>query len=340
MGCFSFRKELAIDLGTTNTRIAYKDKIVVNQPSIVVISASTGKVIASGEKALKAYGKTHEDINVVKPLKDGVIANYDTALQMIQGMIKITNKRNFLFLFSLNIVISIPAGCTEVERRAIRDLSEHAGGRNVYMIYKPVAAAIGIGLNVNAAEGIMVIDIGGGITEIAVIALGGIVGFESLRVAGNVFTSDIQSYIRHHYNINIGENTAEKIKIEVGSALVELASPPPDFTVRGPNIITAMAAEVSLSYDEIACCLDKAVSKIETAILSVIEQTPPELYADIVQRGIYLTGGSALLRGMAKRFSDKINIPFHVAEDPMLTVVRGTEIVIKNMDKFSSLLLT
>ena len=340
MGYFSIQKELAIDLGTTNTRIAYKDKIVVNQPSVVVISTSTGKVIASGKKALQAYGKTHEDIKVVKPLKDGVIANYDAALQMIQGMIKIINKRNFLFLLSLKIVISIPAGCTEVERRAIRDLSEHAGGKNVYMIYKPMAAAIGIGLNVNATEGIMVIDIGGGITEIAVIALGGIVCFESLRVAGDAFTSDIQAYMRSQHNINVGENTAAKIKIEVGSALFELANPPPNFTVRGPNIITGMAAEVSLSYDEIACCLDKSISKIETAILSVIEQTPPELYADIVQRGIYLTGGSALLRGIAKRFSDKINIPFHVAEDPMLTVVQGTGIVIKNMDKFSSLILT
>lgn len=340
MECFSFRKELAIDLGTTNTRIVYKNRIVVNEPSIVVINAATGKVIASGKKALQAYGRTHEEIMVVKPLKDGVVANYDAALQMIQVMIKTINKCSFSFTLSLKIVISIPAGCTEVERRAIRDLAEHANGRIVYMLYKPMAAAIGIGLDVNSPEGIMIVDIGGGITEIAVIALGGIVRKESLRVAGDAFTSDIKTYMRHQHNVNVGENSAEKIKVEAGSAIYELADPPADFTVRGPNIITAMAMEISVSYDEIAYCLDKSISKIESAILSVIEQTPPELYSDIVRRGIYLTGGIALLRGLAKRFSDKINIPFHIAEDPMLTAVRGTGTILKNMDKYSFLIFT
>jgi len=338
MGLFSFQQELAIDLGTTNTRIIYKDKIVVNEPSNVVINAMTGKVIALGEKASQMHGKTHENIKAIKPLRDGVIANYDAAQQMIQGMIKMIKECNLLFALSLKMVVTIPPGCTEVERRAIRDLTEHAGGRNVYMIYEPLAAAIGIGIDVNTPDGIMVVDIGGGITEIAVIALGGIVCNQSLRVAGDVFTSDIQAYMRHQHNINIGENTAEKIKIEAGSALYELANPPPDFTVKGPNIMTAMAMEISVSYHEIAWCLDKSISKIETTILSVIEQTPPELYADIVQRGIYLTGGSALLRGLARRFTDKINIPFHIAEDPLLTVVRGTGIALKNVDKFSFLM--
>ena len=338
MRLFSFQQELAIDLGTTNTRIFHKDRVVVNEPSIVSINTMTGKIIAIGGKALQMHGKTHENMTTIKPLKGGVIANFDVAQQMLQGMIKMINKSNLLFTLSLKIIVTIPSGCTEVEIRAVRDLTEHAGGRIVYMIYESMAAALGIGIDVNTPDGTMIVDIGGGKTEIAVIALGGIVCNQSLRVAGDDFTSDIQAYMRHQYNINIGESTAEKIKIEVGSALCELANPPPDFNVSGPNIITAMAIEIPVSYQEIAHCLNKSISKIETAIFSVIEQTPPELYVDIVRRGIYLVGGSTLLRGLDKRFTDKINIPFHIAEDPLLSVVRGTGIALKNVGKFSFLI--
>jgi rod shape-determining protein MreB len=337
MGLFSFRQELAIDLGTANTRIIHKDKIIVNEPSIVAIDTMTGKMIAIGEKARQMHGKTHEYIETIRPLRNGSIADFNAAVQMIRGMIKMI-KWNLLFTPSLKIVVCIPSGCTEVERRAVRDLTELAGGRNVYMIYEPMAAAIGIGIDVEAPDGSMVVDIGGGITEIAVIALGGIVCNLTLRVAGDGFTSDIQAYMRHQHNIKIGEGTAEEIKFGVGSALSELANPPPDFNVRGPNIMTAMAIEISISYQEIAHCLDKSISKIETAILSVLEQTPSELYTDIFQRGIYLAGGSALLRGLDKRFTDKINMPFHVAEDPLLAVVRGTGISLKNIGKFSFLM--
>jgi rod shape-determining protein MreB and related proteins len=337
MGLFSFQQELAIDLGTANTRIIHKDKVVVNEPSIIAIDTMTGKMIAIGEKARQMHGKTHEYIETIRPLRNGSIADFNAAVQMIRGMIKMI-KWNLLFTPSLKIVVCIPSGCTEVERRAVRDLTEHAGGRNVYMIYEPMAAAIGIGIDVEAPDGSMVVDIGGGITEIAVIALGGIVCNLTLRVAGDGFTSDIQAYMRHQHNIKIGEGTAEEIKFGVGSALSELANPPPDFNVRGPNIMTAMAIEISISYQEIAHCLDKSISKIETAILSVLEQTPSELYADIFQRGIYLAGGSALLRGLDKRFTDKINMPFHLAEDPLLAVVRGTGISLKNIGKFSFLM--
>jgi rod shape-determining protein MreB and related proteins len=338
MGLFSFRQELAIDLGTANTLIIHKDKIIVNEPSIVAIDTMTGKMIAIGEKARQMHGKTHEYIETIRPLRNGSIADFNAAVQMIRGMIKMI-KWNLLFTPSLKIVVCIPSGCTEVERRAVRDLTEHAGGRNVYMIYEPMAAAIGIGIDVEAPDGSMVVDIGGGITEIAVIALGGIVCNLTLRVAGDGFTSDIQAYMRHQHNIKIGEGTAEEIKFGVGSALPELENPPPDFNVRGPNIMTAMAIEISISYQEIAHCLDKSISKIETAILSVLEQTPSELYTDIFQRGIYLAGGSALLRGLDKRFTDKINMPFHVAEDPLLAVVRGTGISLKNIGKFSFLMI-
>jgi rod shape-determining protein MreB len=338
MGWFSFQQELAIDLGTANTLIIYNDKVVVNEPSIVAIDARTGKLLAIGEKARQMHGKTHENIKTIRPLRDGVIADFDAAEQMIRGMIKMINKGNKLFTPSLKMVVCIPSGCTEVERRAVRDSAEHAGGRDVYMIFEPMAAAIGIGIDVEAPDGSMVVDIGGGTTEIAVIALGGIVCDQSLRVAGDGFTSDIQAYMRHQHNIKIGERTAEEIKIVVGSAIPELDMPPPDFNVRGPNLMTAMPIEIPISYQEIAHCLDKSISKIETAILSVLEQTPPELYADIVQRGIYLTGGGALLRGLDKRFTDKINIPFIVAEDPLQAVVRGTGIALKNTDKFSFLM--
>lgn len=338
MGLFSFQQELAIDLGTANTLIIHNDKVVVYEPSIVAIDQNTGKMIAIGEKARQMHGKTHESIKTIRPLRDGVIADFDAAEQMIRGMIKMINKKSRLFTPSLKMVVCIPSGCTEVERRAVRDSSEHAGGRDVHMIYEPMAAAIGIGIDVEAPSGSMVVDIGGGTTEIAVIALGGIVCNESLRVAGDGFTADIMGYMRHQHNIKIGERTAEDIKVSVGSALPELDDPPADFNVRGPNLMTAMPIEIPISYQEIAHCLDKSISKIETAILSVLEQTPPELYADIVQSGIYMAGGGALLRGLDKRFTNKINIPFHVAEDPLQAVARGTGIALKNSDNLSFLM--
>ncbi len=338
MGFFSFQQELAIDLGTANTIIIHNDKVVVNEPSIVAIDHHTGKLIAIGEKARQMHGKTHENIRTIRPLRDGVIADFHAAEQMIRGMIKMINQKKRLFNPSLKMVVCIPSGSTEVEIRAVRDSAEHAGGRDVHMIYEPMAAAIGIGLDVEGPDGCMVVDIGGGTTEIAVVALGGIVCNQSIRIAGDGFTNDIQTYMRHQHNIKIGERTAEEIKIQVGSALPELTEPPADFNVRGPNLMTAMPIEIPISYQEIAHCLDKSLSKIETAVLSVLEQTPPELYADIVSRGIYLAGGGALLRGLDKRLSDKISIPFHIAEDPLQAVARGTGIALKNVGKFPFLM--
>ena len=248
------------------------------------------------------------------------------------------NPKSRLFAPALRMVVCIPSGSTEVELRAVRDSSEHAGGREVYMIQEPMAAAIGIGIDVEAPEGNMVVDIGGGTTEIAVISLGGIVTNKSIRIAGDDLTADIMEYMRHQHNIKIGERTAEEIKINVGAALTELDESPQDFIVQGPNQMTSLPIEVPVSYQEIAHCLDKSISKVETAVLSALEQTPPELYADIVNRGIWLAGGGALLRGLDKRLSDKINIPFHIAEDPLRAVARGTGIALKNVDNFSFLI--
>lgn len=339
MGLFSFlTQEIAIDLGTANTIIIHNDKIVVDEPSIVAIDKNTGKLIAIGESARQMHGKTHENIKTVRPLRDGVIADFNAAELMIRGMIKMINKNPRLFAPSLKMVVCIPSGSTEVEIRAVRDSSEHAGGRDVYMIYEPMAAAIGIGLDVEAPEGCMVVDIGGGTTEIAVIALGGIVCNKSIRIAGDGFTTDIQAYMRHQHNIKIGERTAEDIKIAVGAAMPDIENPPADYVVRGPNIMTSLPIEIPISYQEIAYCLDKSLTKVEAALLSVLEQTPPELYADIVNRGIYLAGGGALLRGIDRRLADKININFNVVEDPLHAVARGTGVALKNVDKFPFLM--
>jgi cell shape determining protein, MreB/Mrl family len=339
MGLFSFlTQEIAIDLGTANTIIIHNDKIVVDEPSIVTIDLKTEKLVAIGEKARQMQGKTHSNLKTIRPLRDGVIADFNAAEQMIRGMIRMMNPKSRFFAPSLRMVVCIPSGSTEVEIRAVRDSSEHAGGRDVYMIYEPMAAAIGIGLDVEAPEGNMVVDIGGGTTEIAVISLGGLVTNKSIRIAGDDLTADIMEYMRHQHNIKIGERTAEEIKINVGSALSQLDNPPADYVVQGPNQMTALPIEVPVSYQEISHCLEKSINKIETAILSALEQTPPELYADIVSRGIWLAGGGALLRGLAKRFTDKINIQFHVAEDPLRAVARGTGIALKNVNKFSFLI--
>ena len=338
MGLFSFTQEIAIDLGTANTIIIHNGKRVVDEPSMVALDKRTDKLKAVGETSRQMHGKTHENIRTLRPLRDGVIADFYAAEQMIRGMVKMVNTKNRWFTPSLRMVVCIPSGSTEVEIRAVRDSAEHAGGRDVYMIYEPMAAAIGIGLDVEAPEGNMIVDIGGGTTEIAVISLGGIVSNKSIRIAGDDLTADIQEYMGRQHNVKVGERTAEMIKINVGSALTELVNPPEDYIVHGPNRMTALPMEVPVSYQEISHCIEKSISKIEAAVLSALEQTPPELYADIVRNGIYLAGGGALLRGLDKRLTDKIGIPFHIAEDPLHAVAKGTGIALKNIDKFSFLI--
>lgn len=297
-------------------------------------------MIAVGDKARQMHGKTHENIRTIRPLRDGVIADFAAAEQMIRGMIKMISSKNRFFSPSLRIVICVPSGSTEVELRAVRDSAEHAGGRDVYMIFEPMAAALGIGLDVEAPEGNMIVDIGGGTTEIAVISLGGIVSNKSIKIAGDDLTEDIQEYMGRQHNIKVGERTAEQIKIAVGAALTDLPENevPQDFIVHGPNRMTSLPMDIPVSYQEMAHCLEKSISKMDSAILSALEQTPPELYADIVRNGIYLTGGGALLRGLAKRFSDRVGIPFHVAEDPLHAVAKGTGIALKNIAKFNFLM--
>ncbi|MDE5800626.1 MAG: rod shape-determining protein [Paramuribaculum sp.] len=338
MGLFSLNKELAIDLGTANTIIIHNDKIVINEPSIVAIENKTGKCVAVGKEAQLMRGRENENIRTIRPLRQGVIADFNAAEMMIRGLIRKASSRNRWFSPSMRMVVGIPSGSTEVEIRAVRDSSEHAGGRDVYMLYEPMAAALGIGLDVIAPEGNMIVDIGGGTTEIAVISLGGIVSGKSIQVAGDDLTNDIQEHMRRVHNVRVGERTAELIKMNVGSALTDLDNPPADFIVHGPNVVSALPMEVPVSYQEISHCIEKSISKIEAAVLVALEETPAELYADIVRNGIYLAGGGALLRGLDKRLTDKIGIQFHIAEDPLLAVAKGTGVALKNIDKFSFLI--
>ena len=338
MGWFSFTQEIAVDLGTANTIIMHNDKIVVDQPSIIARDAKTEKLIAVGERAREMQGKENPNIQTIRPLKDGVIADFTAAELMIRGLVKMVSSKNHWCSPSLRMVVCIPSGSTEVEIRAVRDSSDRAGGRDVYMIKEPIAAALGIGLDVLAPEGNMIVDIGGGSTEIAVISLGGIVTDKSIRVAGDDLTEDIMEYMRRAHNVKVGERMAETIKINVGSALTELENPPEDYVVHGPNLMTALPMEIPVSYQEISHCIEKSISKIEAAVLGALENTPPELYADIVKNGVYLTGGGALLRGLDKRLTDKIGIQFHIADDPLHSVAKGTGVALKNIGKFSFLI--
>jgi len=341
MGFFDFlTEEIAIDLGTANTLIIHNDKVVVDAPSIVARDRHTGKIIAVGREAARMQGKTHENIKTIRPLKDGVIADFDASEKMINMFIKdIPALRKKWLTPSLRMVICIPSGITEVEMRAVKESAERVNGKEVYLIHEPMAAAIGIGVDIMQPKGNMVVDIGGGTTEIAVIALGGIVCDKSIKIAGDVFTNDIIYYMRTQHNLYIGERTAERIKIQVGAATEDLELPPEDVGVQGRDLLTGKPKQVQASYREIAKALDKSILRVEDAVMETLSQTPPELAADIYNTGIYLAGGGSMLRGLDKRISQKTDLPVYIAEDPLRVVVRGTGICLKNLNRYKSVLI-
>jgi rod shape-determining protein MreB len=312
----------------------------VDSPSIVAIDKKTERIIAVGKEASLMQGKTHENIKTVRPLKDGVIADFNASEQMISLLINsIPSLKKRFFTPALKMVICIPSGITEVEMRAVRESAERVNGKEVYLIHEPMAAAIGIGVDIMQPKGNMIVDIGGGTTEIAVIALSGIVCDKSVKVAGDVFTGDIIYYMRTQHNLFIGERTAEKIKITIGSASEELESPPDDISVQGRDLLTGKPKEAMISYREIAKALDKSIIRIEDSVMETLSQTPPELAADIYNTGIYLAGGGSMLRGLDKRLSKKTDLPVFIAEDPLRAVVRGTGITLKNIERYKSVLV-
>ncbi|MCC4213531.1 rod shape-determining protein [Leeuwenhoekiella parthenopeia] len=341
MGFFDFlTEEIAIDLGTANTLIIHNDKVVVDSPSIVARDRVSNKIIAAGKDAAMMQGKTHENIKTIRPLKDGVIADFDASEQMMSMFIKeIPALKKRLFAPALRMVICIPSGITEVEMRAVKESAERVNGKEVYLIHEPMAAAIGIGVDIMQPKGNMIVDIGGGTTEIAVIALGGIVCDKSVKIAGDVFTNDIIYYMRTQHNLYVGERSAEKIKIQIGAATEDLEVPPEDMSVQGRDLLTGKPKQVSISYREIAKALDKSILRIEDAVMETLSQTPPELAADIYNTGIYLAGGGSMLRGLDKRLSQKTDLPVYIAEDPLRAVVRGTGITLKNLNRFKSVLI-
>lgn len=293
MGLFNFfTKDIAIDLGTANTLIIYNNKVVIDEPSIVAINRQSGKLIAVGQEAKSMQGKTHDDIKTIRPLKDGVIADFEASEKMIRKFISmVPGLKGGMFAPALRMVICIPSGITEVEKRAVKDSAAHINAKDIRLIYEPMAAAIGVGIDIQQPKGNMILDIGGGTTEIAVIALGGIVCDKSVKIAGDVFTNDIAYHLRTHHNLYIGERTAERIKIEIGSAIEELEHPPEDLAVQGRDLITGKPKEIIVNYREVARALDKSISRIEDAVMETLSQTPPELAADIYNTGVYLAGG-------------------------------------------------
>lgn len=341
MGLFDFlTSDIAIDLGTANTLIIHKDEIVVNEPSIIAVDKVSGKVIALGHTAMQMHEKTNGNVNTIRPLRDGVIADFTAAGQMIRGMIKLIDIKNHFFSSSYRMVVCIPSGITEVEKRSVKDSCLHAGANEVYMVHEPIAAALGIGIDISLPNGVMIVDIGGGTTEVAVIAFSGIVCEQSIRIAGDVFTSDIVDYMRREHNLLIGERSAEEIKIAIGSAIPELDEPLEDYQIRGRDLLTGIPKEVRVTYSEIAYSLDKSFSKIEEGIMKTLEASPPELAADIFKNGIYLTGGGALIRGLDKRIAQKTRLPIHTAVDPLKAVVKGTGKVLRALDTYKSVLLS
>ena len=339
MGFFDFwTEEIAIDLGTSNTLIIHQDKVVVDEPSIVAKDIQTNEIVAIGTRAQQMHGKTHKKIETIRPLKDGVISDFQSSEQMIRGFIKMIPRKRTLFSPTLKMVICIPSGVTEVEKRAVIDSAEHAGAKEVFLIHEPMAAAIGIGIDVLEPNGNMVIDIGGGTTEIAVISLGGIVTEKSIRIAGDEFTDNIKNYMKTRHNIAIGDTTAERIKLNVGAALSELDEPPANYPVHGRDLMTGIPKEIVVTYKEIASAMNNSIEQIEEAVMSALFQTPPELSADIYNTGLYLTGGGSMLRGLDKRISQKTKLPVYVAEDPLRAVARGTGISLKNIEKFPFLI--
>jgi rod shape-determining protein MreB len=328
--------DMAVDLGTASTLVYVEGKgIVLNQPSVVAIEKKTGMAIAVGDEAKKMLGRTPDEIKAIRPMKDGVIADFEICEEMLRAFIKMAQKRRSIV--KPRVIVCVPSGITEVEKRAVRDSAEHAGAREVYLVAEPIAAAIGVGLPVSSPIGSMVIDIGGGTTEIAVIALSGIVSNTSIRTAGDEMDEAIVEYLRKSYSVLIGEQTAEDIKIKIGSAFPVEESR--EMEVKGRDLVSGIPRAVKVRSEEIREALREPINLIVLAVKKALEQTPPELAADIVDAGIVMTGGGSLLKGLDALLREETNLPIKVADNPRECIVLGAGRILESQDNFDNVLM-
>ncbi len=334
-----FSKDVGIDLGTANTLVYVRGRgIVINEPSVVAINQKTGQIVAIGSEAKRMVGRTPAYIVATRPLVAGVVSDFEVTEEMLKYFIRKVHEDGFSLFARPRVVIGIPSGVTEVEKRAVEDATKNAGAREVYLVEEPMAAAIGVRLPVQEAVGSMIVDIGGGTSDIAVISLGGIVVSRDLRIAGDKLNEDIIRFARDEFKLLLGERTAEDIKIAIGSAY-ELAEPM-EATMRGRDLVTGLPKEITVDDADIRRAMRHSINILVNAIKSTVEETPPELVADIMHRGIILVGGGSLLRGLDKLISEETKIPVKVSEDPLTAVVRGTGIILEDVDKLRDVLVS
>jgi rod shape-determining protein MreB and related proteins len=331
-----FSNDIGIDLGTANTLVYVRDRgIIINEPSVVAVNQKTGQVVAVGAAAKQMLGRTPAHIAAVKPLVDGVISDFEVTEEMLAYLIK-KAEQDGKKLFGPRVVVGVPSGITNVETRAVRDAARNAGAREVYIVEEPMAAALGVRLPVRDPIGSMIIDIGGGTADVAVIALDGIVRSKNLKIAGDKLNSDIISYIRDEYKILIGEKTAENLKIGIGSVL---PTEPMEMAVRGRDLITGLPREVVVTDEDIRDAMAQSIDNLVESVKEVLETTPPEVLSDIMRRGVYLVGGGALIRGIDVLLEEVLSMPVYVAEDPLTAVARGTGIILEDLEAYKDILI-
>ena len=336
---FLKNKNVAIDLGNNNTVVSDRNRILLAQPSYIVLDTESHVVKAVGERAYNMFEKNPGTLTPIKPLRAGVIADYDSASKMIGELVSEACPLTSMFSGYNNIISGIPYYATSVERKALRDALSQFNSRKSYMVFEPLAAALGIGLDIRQPDGKMLVDIGGGITEIVIISLSGIAGFQSLKVAGDVFDSEIQDHFKRYYNMAIGSKTAEQVKIGVGAVLDKLPQAPEPMAVRGKDIMQGIPVVRKIGYQEVSSILEKSIVAIENAIVRTLEACPPELASDIYNTGIHVTGGNALLRGLRERFESRMGLPVHIDSQPLYSVSKGVAQTLNNPRKFESILM-
>lgn len=332
-----FANDVGIDLGTANTLVYVRGRgIIINEPSVVAINQKTGQVVAVGSQAKNMLGRTPGHIEAVRPLVGGVISDFEVTEEMIAHLIRKTEGDTRKFI-GPRVIVGIPCGVTNVEARAVRDATKNNGAREVLIVEQPMAAAIGIKLPVNDPVGNMIVDIGGGTANIAIISLGGIVKSKSIKIAGDKLNNDIMAYIRNEFKILIGEKTAETVKMAIGSVIPQ--NPPLETTIRGRDLMSGLPREVIITDSDIRTAIAPSIETIMDSIKEVIETAPPEIVADIMHRGIYISGGGALIRGLGETLSEYVNMPVYIAEDPLTAVARGTGIILENLNDYQNILI-